>query len=272
MKYQVFYGTLLYSYGIARQRKLLKNADRSQSHTYTCFYRSPGQLEALIGPVMDFLNAGRKPGKLQINVFAGSEGAESYTFASVLMHKFPGLDFHISGSDLHQSTVDISNKAVYSSEDVHRGLITKEFIAQTFDKVGDKYQVKPEIRKHVSFKTANLLDPKLIEQFEPADIVLAQNVFFHLNQDMAREAFRNIVRFLKPKSVLFIDGMELDMREELTVEAGVEPLEFKTKAIHDFATKLIGDKWWTYYYGMAPYASWHPNRLRRYSTIFFKGK
>ena len=97
MKYQVFYGTLLYSYGIARQRKLLKNADRSQSHTYTCFYRSPGQLEALIGPVMDFLNAGRKPGKLQINVFAGSEGAESYTFASVLMHKFPGLDFQISG-------------------------------------------------------------------------------------------------------------------------------------------------------------------------------
>lgn len=272
IKNQVVYGTMLYHYGVARQRLLLKKINRSQCHTYTCFYRSPGQLSALTGPVMDYLLAGRMPGKFQINLFAASKGAEPYTIASMLIKNFPNLDFHISASDLHQEMIDRAREAVYTANEVLNEFVTDQFIADTFVKTGDRYQVRPEIRARVSFQQANLLDPKLSEKLEPADLIFAQNVFFHLDQPMAREAFRKVLMLLKPKSALFIDGMELDMREELTTEAGLLPLDFMTQEIHEAARKHVGDHWWNYYYGMEPYVGWRPNHLRRFSTVFFKGK
>jgi chemotaxis protein methyltransferase CheR len=271
LKHDVLYGTLLYRYGVSRHRALQKKANRSQSHTYTCFCRSPGQLDALTGPVMERLLADRKPEKFQINVFASSTGAEPYTLASVLLRRFPRLDFQITASDLHQEMVDHATNAIYSAADVRRRAPPEQFITDTFEKLGDDYRVRPELRNRVILKQANLLEPALRDQFAPADIVFAQNVFCHLDQTQTRTAFRNISQFLKPTSALFIDGMNLDLREELTAHLGLSPLQFKAREIHDFARKHVGDRWWNYYYGMEPYAPWHPNRARRFSTIFFKG-
>ena len=86
----------------------------------------------------------------------------------------------------------------------------------------------------------------------------------------ASQAFRNGVRLLKPKSALFIDGMSLDLREKLTSEEGLVPLDYACREIHEFARTHVGERWWNYYYGMEPYASWHRDRLRRFSTIFLK--
>jgi chemotaxis protein methyltransferase CheR len=270
LKDDVLYGTLLYRYGIHRHRAVQASASRSQHHTYTCFYRSPGQLEALAGPVMARLLSGRAPARFQINVFASSTGAEPYTLASVLARAFPDLDFQITASDLHQEMVDRAAEAIYSAEDVHRRAPPAQFIADTFERVGARYRVRPELRRRVSVRQANLLDPELAGQFAPADIVFAQNVFCHLDPDQTRSAFHNISGCLKPRSALFIDGMNLDLREELTAGLRLSPLEFNTREIHDFARKHVGDRWWNYYYGLEPYARWRPNRARRFSTIFFQ--
>lgn len=271
-RYRAIYDALLYRYGLTRHQALLEQADRSQCHTYTCFYRSPGQLDALTGPVMEFLLAGREPGRLQINVFASSSGAETYTTASMLLRKFPNLDFHITASDLHQEMVERAAQAVYSAEEVFHDAMPSHFISATFETVGTRYRVRPEIRDRVTFKQANLLDPRLSDQFEPADIVFAQNVLFHLDRASARQAFDNIIGFLKQKSALFIDGMELDMREALTAAAKLSPLDYKCRDIHEHARKHVGKRWWNYYYGMEPYAASHPTRARRFSTIFLKGR
>ena len=271
LKEDVLYGTLLYRYGINRHRALQAKATRSQRHIYTCFYRSPGQLEALTGPVMARLLADREPEAFRINVFASSTGAEPYTLASVLAHHFPGLDLQITASDLHQEMVDHATHATYSVEDVRRRAPPEQFIAETFEKVGASYRVRDEIRRRVRVKQANLLDPALVDQFAPADIVFAQNVFCHLDPAQTRIAFHNICQFLKPSSALFIDGMNLDLREELTAQLGLSPVEFKARQIHDYARKHVGERWWNYYYGMEPYARWHPNCARRFSTIFVKG-
>jgi len=271
LKDDILYGTLLYRYGVNRHRALQQHATRSQGHTYTCFYRSPGQLEALTGPVMERLLAHRTPAKFRINVFACSTGAEPYTIASVLVRNFPGLDLQITASDLHQEMVDHATHATYSANDVRRRAPDAQFIEDTFEKVGASYRVRRELRSLVSVKQANLLDPALGDQFAPADIVFAQNVFCHLDAAQARIAFHNVSQLLKPRSALFIDGMNLDLREELTAHQGLSPLEFKVRQIHDFARTHVGDRWWNYYYGMEPYTRWHPSSARRFSTIFFKG-
>jgi chemotaxis protein methyltransferase CheR len=269
VKFELLYGTLLYRYGMARHDDLLKRATKSQNHTYTRFCRSPGQLEALAGPVMRALLESRSSEKFRVHVFASSSGAESYTLASTLFSRFPELDFEITASDHDSDMLDHARSASYTSDEVHYWGTSNEFVDQTFDRVGDSYVVKPEIRARVSFQKADLLDSGRIREFGEADLVFMQNVLCHLDPEPAALAFRNVAQLLKPGSALFLDGMSLDQREALTAEAGLVPLDFKVREIHEFARSHVGERWWNYYYGFEPYASWHRNRIRRFSTIFF---
>ncbi|HEU4654389.1 MAG TPA: CheR family methyltransferase [Steroidobacteraceae bacterium] len=267
----LYYGLLLVPQGRRKHRELLSTSKRSDSHTYTSFYRSPLQLEALTGPVLDHL-ALPPAGALTINVFAGSNGSEAYTIASVLSSRRPELQFSIKASDLHQSMVDKANSGTYSLQEITQGLpVPQEFLDQTFDREGDQYVVKPAIRSRVRFVQADMLSPKLDQQFEPSDIVVAQNVLFHMPPEIARSAFRNVVRYLKPRSVLFLDGMELDMRVELTRAANLRPLRFKNRQIYDYSRRHIPENWWDFYYGNEPYFPFSAQKSYRYGTIFLRG-
>jgi chemotaxis protein methyltransferase CheR len=274
VKEELVHGIVLYSYGKYRQKSLLRTANRSQAHTYTCFYRSPPQLRALVEAVVPFLRTKRVAHRpLTIHVFACSSGAEAYTFASVLHRAFPDLSFQLRASDLHQEMVDKGRAGRYSKAEVlHSEDITDGFIQSTFDQDGEDFIVKPELRALVSFCRANLLAPDLHTQFEPADIVLAQNVLFHLDPAMARQAFANLARLLKPRSALFVEGMDLDMKTELTREEGLMPLAFLHREIYQTSRKHMAAAWWRYYYGAEPYAIFRGDRVRRYSSIFLKGQ
>src|SRR5688572_21629791 len=105
VKSKVIYGRVLYPYGLVKHAHLLATCDRTQSHTYTCFLRTPAQLEAVVGPVLKFLGGPEFGRQLQILVLACSNGAEAYTLASYLKQHVPGLDFHITAADLHDEMV-----------------------------------------------------------------------------------------------------------------------------------------------------------------------
>lgn len=259
----------LLPYFRARHRALLRVADRSNAHTYTSFYRSPAQLDALCGPVLEHLLGARR-GPLSILVFAGSTGAEAYTLASELSFRYPDLDFGIHASDLHAETVAKAQSATYTLAEITQGLeVPRDFIERTFDRNGEDYLVKPHIRARVRFETADLLAPGLGARFQPADIVVAQNVLFHMPEAMARRAFAQVLAVLRPGGVLFIDGMELDMRVELTRRAGLRPLDYRVREIYQYSRRHIPENWWDIYYGNEPYSPLATERLRRYATIFF---
>lgn len=271
-KYNIVYRIILLPYGRKKHRLLLNTTDRKNDHTYTSFFRSPPQLEVLSSSVLDFLQAGNPQSRIMINVFAASTGAEPYTIASHLKKVRPGLDFHIFASDLHKSTVEKAKSAIYTLEEITQGLVvTDEHMSQTFDQLENgQYQVKEEIRKHVTFSQADLLDKNLGSQFNKADIVFAQNVLFHMPPAMAREAFANIISFLKPHSVLFIDGMEIEMRVELTKKARLTPLNHSIREIYEYSRKHFPEKWWKFYWGNEPYFPLSRNKQYRYGTIFYQ--
>jgi chemotaxis methyl-accepting protein methylase len=270
LKNRVLIGTLLYPYGVLRHRMLLRSADRSQHHTYTAFFRSPIQLEALTGPVIEFL-MGQPPARrrLEILQFACSNGAEAYSMASMLMRVRPELDFRIQASDLHEEMVAHAIAARYSRDEVlHHEYITDAFLAATFDQVPDGFVVKPEIRARVSFGQVSLLDPELPRRFQPADMVVAQNVLFHLDRAAASTAFQYLVSLLRPRAVLVIAGMDLDLKEALTREARLAPLSYRCREIHEQGRSHIPLAWWRYYYGAEPYSVLRRDRYRRYGTVF----
>jgi SAM-dependent methyltransferase len=199
---------------------------------------------------------------------ASAEHTDTHTYTA--FHRSPPqLAFSITASDLHEETVAKAIAASYTLEEIAQGQdVPAEFIERTFDRVGDAYVVKEHIRSHVTFAQADLLDPALNERFDAADIVLAQNVLFHMPPDLAHRAFANIIGLLRPGAVLLVEGMDLDQRVALTRAAGLEPMRLRTRQIHRYARRHLAANWWDYYYGCEPYFALARDRSRRYGTIF----
>jgi chemotaxis methyl-accepting protein methylase len=272
LKHRIIYGTLLLPYGRKRHRELLASSTRSDSHNYTCFYRSPQQLDGLCGPVLQYLGIPANQ-VLQISLFACSIGAEAYTIASELRHRFPSLKFIIRASDLHQKFVDHAMVGRYSLREIEQDLsVPQAFIDRTFTKNGQAYLVRSEIKDHVKFRQLDLLAPDFKTSEHLADIVVAQNVLFHMPQDLARKAFDRIASVMKPRSALLIDGMELDMRVDLTNKFNLVPLDYKVQEIYEHSRRHIPLDWWNYYFGNEPFFPFASDPLRRYSTIFTSTK
>ncbi len=273
LRKEIVYNLVYYPYANFKFQRLNKSVARSQEHTYTAFFRSPGQISAILGPVLKYIqnNSERNVDEvLQINIVAGSIGAEAYTIASTLLKKHPQLQFQIHCSDLHQHTIAKSRSAEYALNEVVAEDVPEQFIRDTFDRIGDSFKVKTHIREKVTFFEADIVNDNLKEKYPAGDLIFIQNVLFHLNTSDVDKAFNNALSTAKPQCAVFIDGMSLNDRIRLTTIANIEPLDFKVKEIHEHARRHIPHDWWNYYYGSVPYLFFKRDKIRRYSTIFFR--
>lgn len=270
-------GAVSHTVGPWLHRRLLRQADRSSHHTYTCFHRAPAQLAALSGPVLAHLGmqanpADRRRRALRVLLYACSNGAEAYTLSAWLAMERPDLEVIIEASDLHADMVDQARAGRYTwDEVVQHHTVPARFIAQAFDRDGEHYVVNERTRSRVRFSCANIVRDDLRARFGEADIVLAQNVLFHLPPPMARRAFSNVARTLAPNGALFIEGMDLDLRVSLTQAHDLQPLAWRNREIYDESRRHIPARWWQVYYGAEPWLPLRHDPQRRYGSIFLKG-
>ena len=242
-----------------------------QNATFTLFLRLPTQFDALSGPVVDFLLSHGNSGKLKITILGCSNGAEAFSVASILKNHHPNLNFSIHGYDIVNEMIDKANSACYTEEEVFSNkMVTPSFVHQTFDVENGYYKIKPEITRLVHFSLGDALDPNLRNIIGDSDIVFAQNFLFHLKPKMAKKAFDNICRLLSHNGVLFIDGMDLSMRQRLTHINHLSPLNYKIEEIHNEARVGRTDAWPFVYWGIEPFLTVRKEWQRRYSTIFIK--
>lgn len=266
-----------------RYKLLLRRAERVNANC-TAFLRGPMQLEALLGPVLDMLWSENKEAKIRFLVAGCSIGSEAFTIASVLRANFPDLLFDIHGFDIEANVIEMARTRIFEARHIfnHRKM-TNEFVDLTFDKTEDKYRVKEEIARHVEFEIGDALDPTLKERIGQADILFAQNFLYHLPPNASREALENLCTLLKPSSALFIDGVDLDIRQSVTMAQGLTPLDFKIEEIHNelrtVAVSASGDysdtrgaAWPFQYWGLEPFSDKTNGWKRRYSTVFFRNK
>ena len=169
--------------------------------------------------------------------------------------------------------IERAQAAQYSRDEVlHSIYMTEEFLENTFIVQGDGYVVRPELREYVSFSQANLLDGETLRaRFSQSPLVLAQNVLFHLTaQDTAR-AFDNLVSLMAPHGALLVEGMQLDLRVELTTKHGLSPFTEDLRQIYEETRVHTPPHWWRAYWGTEPYLFFRKNRTRRYATAFKRG-
>lgn len=245
--------------------------DERRHFTFTRFLRLPTQFEALTGPVLDFLAPAGTARPLEIVAVGCSIGAEQYSVASVLTTRRPGLQFTIRASDVDPEVIARARGARYVAKDVFANQdIPRDFVAATFDQVDGAYVVKPNIARRVSFEIADVLDPGLAQRLGTADVVLAQNLLYNFRPRAARRAFENICTLLRPRGALFIDGMDLGMRQRLTRRAGLVPLEYKIQEIHEDARRERAKSWPWHYWGLEPFDASRRDWAYRYAMVFLK--
>lgn len=259
------YGSLRFSYVLSFSHR--------RNETFTRFLRLPSQYDALVGPVVGYFHPEEITDGLTITVIGCSNGAEVYSIASMLKNRHPHLRFTVKAVDIDEKQIEKAIGANYSADEVYANKkIPAWFVQNTFDIEKNNYRVKKSIKDTVSFKIADALDPNLQTINGPSDIVYAQNFLFHFKPKVSKKAFKNIISLLKPHSALFVDGMDLGLRSKLTQLNKLEPLEYKTKEIHEEARTIRGRDWPWIYWGLEPFSISRRNWRRRYSTIFLRDK
>ena len=242
-----------------------------KNYTFTHFLRLPTQYEALAGPVLDHVAPAGTARPLDIIDIGCSTGAEPYSIASLLARRRPDLAFTIRAFDIDPDVLLRARAGRYSETEVlDNKVVTTEFVDGTFDRQGDMFTVKPEIARQVSFGTADLRDPRIRETVGTADIAFAQNLLYHFPPRVARRAFANLITLLRPRSALFIDGMDLGTRRRLTRAAGLVPLDYHVEGIHNEAGLLRTAAWPWVYWGLEPYHASRKDCLWRYATVFLR--
>ena len=257
--------------GHAIRHEYARHFETRQSFTFTQFLRLPTQYDALSGPVIDHVAGGDREAPLRIVVFGCSIGAEAYSISSVLLVRHPTLDFAIDAFDIDPVVLEKARSAEYDREWVlGNRVITPEFVSATFDETADRLTVKRAIAERVRFHVCDVLDPRAIGEIPQADVVYAQNMLCNMQRPMARHAFHNICETLAPKSALFIDGMDLDMRCRLTRKYGLKPLGFELERIHQEARLIRGPRYPDMATGLEPWSAKAGDHARRYATVFLR--
>ncbi|MFZ1683329.1 MAG: CheR family methyltransferase [Candidatus Zixiibacteriota bacterium] len=256
--------------------KILLLLGKRESQTFTRFYRLPTQFKVLAGPVINFLLEDSPEQEIRILVIGCSKGAEAYTISAALQKYRPGTKFSIHGVDIDPYMITRAEAARYHADELgiyprdHKDAVASLFVEERSEE--SVYDIKPEVRRHVTFSVGNALDPNLAATCGPADIVFAQNFLYHLKPADSKLAFFNLCSLLKPRAALFIDGMDLDMKQRLTRQVGLTPMLDEIETIHADAYEERGTSWPAIYWGLEPLSRSRKDWTYRYSTIFTRNQ
>ena len=143
---------------------------------------------------------------------ASSTGEEPYTIAITLAEFFanrPGWDFKLLATDLDTEVLTHASHGVYSADRVDPvpgGLLGKYF-TKTSNHGQVSYQVKPELRRLVTFRHFNLLTPNY--PFKVGlDFIFCRNVMIYFNMEDKIALMEKFHRILNPKGYVFVGHSE----------------------------------------------------------------
>ncbi|MDR1889974.1 MAG: chemotaxis protein CheR [Zoogloeaceae bacterium] len=174
----------------------------------TSFFREPHHFPLLAGYLREIA-----PRRRQINIWccAASTGEEPYSIAMTVADTFPngGPQVSVFCSDLDTDVLAIAEKGVYASDRVDK--IPPDQLKRYFTNgVGSQagsYCVKPELRRMLSFRRLNLLDPVWSVK-GPLDVIFCRNVMIYFDKPTQYKILSRFVPLLQPDGRLFAGHSE----------------------------------------------------------------
>ena len=179
----------------------------------TSFFRDTRPFELLRTELLPKLIEARKPRySLRFWSAACSTGQEAYSLGILMTEHFPMLSkwsLRIEGTDISAEVVARAQAGAYHRIEMNRGLPAR-FVVRYFDRDGEEWVVKPEIKRMCNFREANLCGPQL--PFKRADdrfdVIFPRNVMLYFSQETRKALLLNVHKLLAPDGILFLGSSE----------------------------------------------------------------
>mgnify|MGYP000471656388 FL=1 len=191
-------------------RTLLQNVIDAMTTNETLWFRDNYPFDLLVKELLPTLSA--KNQKLRIWSAACSSGQEPYSIAmSVLEYQRqrPGAlraGVEIVATDLSSEMLQKCELGIYDELSLARGLSPQRRQAFFQQNESGLMQVKPDVRRMVSFRSLNLLSSyAALGRF---DIVFCRNVLIYFSAEVKQRILQQIAGQLQPQGVLFLGASE----------------------------------------------------------------
>ena len=175
----------------------------------TYFFRDVKPFEALRNEVLpDLIDARSSKRSLTIWSAACSSGQEAYSIKMTLKEFFPQLvnwNTRIFCTDLSQEMVNRTIEGRFSQLEVNRGLPI-QMLVKYFQKVGNDWQVKPDVKVGLDAKVMNLA--KSWPPLPPIDVLFLRNVLIYFDLETKTQILGRVAKVLAPDGILFLGGSE----------------------------------------------------------------
>lgn len=266
---------------------------RAQAHS-TFFLRNRPELELIQRLVRHKLSGDT----VRVAVLACSTGAEVYSIAWAIRTVRPDLKLVIHAVDVSSDAVEHAQRGVYPLNakvnlnslrdcmaaghwrvgEPGSGLIDSEIFErltpaemdQFFDIRGDAAVVKDWLKEEIEWGAADVRAPELRDRMGLHDIVVANNFLCHMERAEAEQCLRNIGRVVDDQGVLFVSGVDLEIRQKVARDLGWQPVDELLEEIHDGDSCLRG-QWPFQYAGLEPLNKHRSDWKMRYAAAFQAG-
>jgi chemotaxis protein methyltransferase CheR len=175
----------------------------------TFFFRDKIPFEHFRDTVVPALMAARaREKRIRIWCTAASTGQEPYSLAMMLKGmgaQLAGYKVQILATDICAHVLDKAKAGIYSQFEVQRGLPI-QLLVKYFTQIGDTWQLAPELRAMVQFRTLNLLN-----DFTPLgtfDLVFCRNVLIYFDQPTKTGVLEAIARRMPDDGYLVLGAAE----------------------------------------------------------------
>ncbi len=145
---------------------------------------------------------------LRIWSAAASSGQEPYSMAMILddmADRFAGWRIEILATDISVEILEKAKAGIYTQFEMQRGLPVQQLLKH-FTQEGDKWRIHDRLRRMVTFKPMNLIEPAHgLGQF---DIIFCRNVLIYFDLPTKARVLGMIARHLRPDGFLSLGAAE----------------------------------------------------------------
>lgn len=178
----------------------------------TYFFRDFSQLQSFAEGCLPELATGcRKGGRQELRILSAgcATGEEPYTLAIILMEMLEeeSLSFEIVAVDIDDGVLENARRGRYDRRAVKD--VPKVYLDRYFDRVGESYLLRSEVKRRVRFLHGNLSDARDVERWGTGfDTIFCRNVLIYFDDEARQRAVERFFHLLRPGGYIFLGHAE----------------------------------------------------------------
>lgn len=208
--------------GVSRRGAVLEALLDDLTIGESYFFREPAQLRFMADELLPKWSAEWEAGrKLKVWSAGCAAGQEPYSIAIMLRDARWRHGSSILATDISEARLAVARKASFSKWSLRT--LPPETIDKWFDRKGNEFQLVPEIKSEVDFRTLNLLDPSPRPETQNQDVIFCRNVLIYFDLPAVITIAERLLQSLSPDGWLFLGASDPHLAELTACEVVVLP-------------------------------------------------